>query len=609
MNHGSTTTLRPVPPTSSSTSSFQPTPPHLAPHGLPVPPHLAGMPPVSFQQRKYGDKQVKTSFVDTGKQEMPPEFGESFEKLTSKFWSFNVLHSHLNVRKIIKDHGDLSNRKFRTDKRVHLGALKYVPHAVMKLLENMAMPWEQVREVPVIYHITGAMTFVNEVPKVIPPVYHAQWASMWLSMRREKRDRRPFKGMRFTPFDDEESPLDYGANILDTEPTEAIQTDLDEEEDAPDLDWFYDHKPLTKKYKATNTSMVRAINNNFYLFEPKAFFTAKAMNMAIPGGARFEPLHRDAESYDDDWNELNGINKVTFVSRSVPFGDRYVVGTLSIQSSQWTNNQDSGCSTCQELLKDYVLNELHKRKPKPQSKKDLFRQLKNTKFFKTTRLHWAEVGLQFCRQGYNMLNLLIHGKNLNYLHLDCDMNLKPVKTLTTKEQKKNCHVQYRLRNVDALQLADGLQFTFAHVGQLTGMYQYKYKLMKQIRQCKDLKHVIYYCFNTGAVGKDPGVSFWAPGWRVRLFFMRGIIPRLEIYSPDSLKVKTVKEWRKPLQNNVLKVKPDEMQPVEFSETSPGALQDFSGSSPRLLRELSKTSPGVLRDFSATSPRILRRTQV
>jgi hypothetical protein len=25
---------------------------------------------------------------------------------------------------IIKDHGDMSNRKFRTDKRVHLGALK-----------------------------------------------------------------------------------------------------------------------------------------------------------------------------------------------------------------------------------------------------------------------------------------------------------------------------------------------------------------------------------------------------------------------------------------------------------------------------------------------------
>lgn len=36
----------------------------------------------------------------------------------------------------------MSNRKFRNDKRVHLGALKYVPHAVMKLLENIPMPWE-----------------------------------------------------------------------------------------------------------------------------------------------------------------------------------------------------------------------------------------------------------------------------------------------------------------------------------------------------------------------------------------------------------------------------------------------------------------------------------
>lgn len=46
------------------------------------------------------------------------------------------------------------------------------------------------------------------------------------------------------------------------------------------------------------------------------------------------------------------------------------------------------------------------------------------------------------------------------------------------------HVQYRLGNVDAFQLADGLQYTFAHVGQLTGMYRYKYRLMRQIRMCK-----------------------------------------------------------------------------------------------------------------------------
>ena len=54
-------------------------------------------------------------------------------------------------------------------------ALKYMPHAMLKLMENMPMPWEQIRDVPVIYHITGAITFVNEIPWVIEPVYIAQW--------------------------------------------------------------------------------------------------------------------------------------------------------------------------------------------------------------------------------------------------------------------------------------------------------------------------------------------------------------------------------------------------------------------------------------------------
>ena len=104
----------------------------------------------------------------------------------------------------------------------------------------------------------------------------------------------------------------------------------------------------------------------------------------------------------------------------------------------------------------------------------LFRSFKATKFFETTQLDWVEVGLQVCRQGYNMLNLLIHRKNLNYLHLDYNFNLKPVKTLTTKERKKSrfgnafhlCRevlrltklvvdsfVQYRLGNVDAFQVS------------------------------------------------------------------------------------------------------------------------------------------------------------
>ena len=45
------------------------------------------------------------------------------------------------LRKIIKDNSDLSGRKFKTEKRIFLGALKYAPHAIFKFLENIPMPW------------------------------------------------------------------------------------------------------------------------------------------------------------------------------------------------------------------------------------------------------------------------------------------------------------------------------------------------------------------------------------------------------------------------------------------------------------------------------------
>jgi len=211
-----------------------------------------------------------------------------------------------HLRKVIRDHGDMSARKFRTDKRVYLGALKYIPHAVFKLLENMPMPWEQTRDVKVLFHVTGAITFVNEVPKVIEPIYYAQWGTMWVMMRREKRDRTHFKRMRFPPFDDEEAPLDYGDNILENPPLDPIWMELDEEEDCPVIEWFYEHKPLMDDLKFVNGPsykkwklpvdvmanlqrlasplMVDLMDPNyFHLFDKISFFNAKALNVAIPG--------------------------------------------------------------------------------------------------------------------------------------------------------------------------------------------------------------------------------------------------------------------------------------------------------------------------------------
>ena len=646
-----------------------------------------------------------------------------------------------------------------------------------------------------LYHVTGAITFVNEIPWVIEPLYIAQWGTMWIMMRREKRDRRHFKRMRFPPFDDEEPPLDYTENVLDVPPIDPINMELDEEEDDAVFDWFYDHKalvgtqhvngPTYRRWSLTVPQMGTlhrlagqllsdlVDHNYFYLFDLKSFYTAKSLNMAIPGGPKFEPLYRDINIGDEDWNEFNDINKIIIrhairteyrvafpylynsMPRSVHLSTYHtpivvyikaedpelpafyydpiinaishrhttkqeetpdfdedelvlpeVVAPFLAATPLYTDNTANGIAllwaphpfnkrsgrtrraqdvplvktwylehcpagqpvkvrvSYQKMLKIFVLNSLHHRPPKAQKKRYLFRSFRNTKFFQSTVLDWVEVGLQVCRQGHNMLNLLIHRKNLNYLHLDYNFNLKPVKTLTTKERKRSrfgnafhlireilrltklvvdSHVQYRLGNVDAFQLADGLQYTFAHVGQLTGMYRYKYKLMRQVtqnrkkkkeeninegcrgfccflsplslslslsfllafflslararcvcgcmcmcvcvcvcvraracchqscihftlpslslspsflfllsflppfspssflllldlvlvlcrcqvRMCKDLKHIIYWRFNTGPVGKGPGVGIWAPGWRVWLFFLRGVVPLLE----------------------------------------------------------------------------------
>ena len=58
--------------------------------------------------------------------------------------SYSLTATCIELCLALQDHGDMSSRKFRHDKRVYLGALKFVPHAVYKLLENMPMPWQQV---------------------------------------------------------------------------------------------------------------------------------------------------------------------------------------------------------------------------------------------------------------------------------------------------------------------------------------------------------------------------------------------------------------------------------------------------------------------------------
>lgn len=51
---------------------------------------------------------------------------------------------------------------------------------------------------------------------------------------------------------------------------------------------------MSTLYRLANQLLTDLVDRNyFYLFDLKAFFTSKALNMAIPGGPKFEPLVRD----------------------------------------------------------------------------------------------------------------------------------------------------------------------------------------------------------------------------------------------------------------------------------------------------------------------------
>lgn len=96
-----------------------------------------------------------------------------------------------------------------------------------------------------VVHVHGVhCTHLHFIIFIIIGLPYALPSTMWIMMRREKRDRRHFKRMRFPPFDDEEPPLDYADNILDVEPLEAIQMELDPEEDSSCVEWLYEHQPL-----------------------------------------------------------------------------------------------------------------------------------------------------------------------------------------------------------------------------------------------------------------------------------------------------------------------------------------------------------------------------
>ena len=58
--------------------------------------------------------------------------------------------------------------------------------------------------------------------------------------------------------------------------------------------WHLSLAIMSVLYRLGNQLLTDLVDENyFYLFDLKSFFTAKALNLAIPGGPKFEPLIKD----------------------------------------------------------------------------------------------------------------------------------------------------------------------------------------------------------------------------------------------------------------------------------------------------------------------------
>ena len=74
---------------------------------------------------------------------------------------------------------------------------------------------------------------------------------------------------------------------------------------------------MSTLYRLGNQLLTDLVDDNyFYLFDVKSFFTAKALNLAIPGGPKFEPLVKDQQLIGLEFNS-SGDDVVVLVCLSL----------------------------------------------------------------------------------------------------------------------------------------------------------------------------------------------------------------------------------------------------------------------------------------------------
>lgn len=244
------------------------------------------------------------------------------------------------------------------------------------------------------------------------------------------------------------------------------------------------------------------------------------------------PIHGDEEeifyqgNYLDDFvksfNKNNDNEKVRIIKKQ-----KFNFYDISLYKNTFPFNLHN-------LEKNRIKN---LKKPKcHKSPTDILKHLKNTRFFQITNIEWLEAAIIILNQGHKMLSEILRRKKLYFMCLDKNFNLKPVRPLKTKERKKSrvgtsFHLTRELYKLikyivdiflsvsNKYELCLNLHNLFTKIGTITGIYRYKYKVMTQIKICKDIEKVLKYYDDYS----------WSEIWRRYVFMTRGYNSLLKKY--------------------------------------------------------------------------------
>lgn len=415
-----------------------------------------------------------------------------------------------------------------------IGAMKYMPYALHNLLRSIPMPWESVKYVDVLYHTSGLITFVTDRKKVNLNEYKRRWSSLSMMFCRETERRGTIRELKYPVFDDDDPIVDYGSII---------------------------GLPIPKAIECAGNDMIFEDVEEEYMFDWKAFHISRVIGVRLDNGPYVRErrgkevmvmgrqLGHERVKYPYLYNtrvslsvlERQNMRLRCSTNRSMDMPKKSEVRhavDIPLAKAWYLRELPEDGPKVRFLLRNYTRN--MEKKCKGKAPTAILKELRNTRYFQRTEIDWVEAGLQLMYQGHRMLSEILKRKKLSYLVLDGNFNLKSLRPLTTKERKKSrvgtsyhltremlkfvkhivdVHVLFRQGNIDSYELMNNVRYVFDNVGILTGMYRYKYKLMKQIKMCKDLRMLL----------EHKNVHLWAEQWRVWVSMFRGHIPLLNRY--------------------------------------------------------------------------------